>query len=553
MPPKGSTKTTRLLNNMQPETHKVTPIAKEMVLPNLSGIASHPEAQGAYVKKAGDTMTGDLTIKDPALGDWTQINFKDENGLEKARIFGDNDGLLHILPFENGVDEGQVNIWGDLAVGAIWNFGGTGTLGTPGIPWPTANIVDLTVTSFTGTSPITSNSEIDMQENVLSGVQDVTAVGDITFYPDGNLVGSGQGLTLFEHFTSGAVTLKTKNKGTLTIDDNLEILGSTLTVGNTSALSLAEGSITDSSGAISFGNENLTTTGTLNAAATTVGTLTTGNSVTIGKNNAATQTITFNSNSTDRTIVYDGSDTPHPSFAIDGRVTVKPDFILEDSTAIRAVRYRDTDTTSQRLCFSVAANTNDVEISNRAANGTVEIHANTSTAGAGGDVAVALFEDDLINLKQDTIWTGNGGLPYGDMSATGNSTATTISVAGTPVQVTIFDTNGASNLTTPDHTNDHITITKSGTYMITVSATVNSVAGAASRFEMTTKRNNGAVTLTTIHRNVGGGGVESGVISMNTIAQLATTDTIEVWIENETNTQNYVVEDISLSVVMIGA
>ena len=121
------------------------------------------------------------------------------------------------------------------------------------------------------------------------------------------------------------------------------------------------------------------------------------------------------------------------------------------------------------------------------------------------------------------------------------------------MQVTIFDTNGESNNTTPDHTNDHITIAKDGKYFIAISATINSVAGASSKFEMTCQKNNGSAEIIAhVDRNLGGGGSEAGVISMSGIADLTTSDTVEVWIENETNTQNYVVEDISLSLLQIG-
>ena len=88
---------------------------------------------------------------------------------------------------------------------------------------------------------------------------------------------------------------------------------------------------------------------------------------------------------------------------------------------------------------------------------------------------------------------------------------------------------------------------------ISVSATINSVAGAASRFEISVQKNNGAsIIIPHADRNVGGGGAESGVISMNGIADLALNDTIEVWIENETNTQNYIVEDIGINVIQVG-
>lgn len=64
----GKTKTARLLKSMKQTTHKVTPIATEMVLPNLSGIARHPEAMKTFVEVAGDTMTGELIFSSSGAG-----------------------------------------------------------------------------------------------------------------------------------------------------------------------------------------------------------------------------------------------------------------------------------------------------------------------------------------------------------------------------------------------------------------------------------------------------------------------------------------------------
>jgi hypothetical protein len=145
------------------------------------------------------------------------------------------------------------------------------------------------------------------------------------------------------------------------------------------------------------------------------------------------------------------------------------------------------------------------------------------------------------------------GMPYGEISATSIGTETTISSAGVAVQVVIFDTDVHSNMTLPDHTNDHITITKAGHYFIAISATVNSIAGASSKFEMSCKKNNGASDIIPhMDRNIAGGGGQAGVVSLSGIADLAANDTVEIWIENETNTQNYVVEDISLAVMQLG-
>lgn len=170
-------------------------------------------------------------------------------------------------------------------------------------------------------------------------------------------------------------------------------------------------------------------------------------------------------------------------------------------------------------------------------------------------VSVRWWETDTDTLY---VWTGTawqfvGPPAYGGISATDNATQTTISVAGTPVQITIFDTNNPARNTTPDHTSDDITIDVAGDYLINVSATVNSIAGAASRFQMTVEKNNGATTIDGLHvdRNLAGGSGESGAVSISGLATLAANDTIECWIENETNTQNYVVENINLSVVRV--
>lgn len=152
------------------------------------------------------------------------------------------------------------------------------------------------------------------------------------------------------------------------------------------------------------------------------------------------------------------------------------------------------------------------------------------------------------------VFHGSAGLAYAGISAVSNAGATTITDIGVAVQVLIFDTDDPSNNATPDHTNDHITITKAGDYLIIVSATVNTSAGVGQKVEITVQKNNGNSMVGALHadRNFGGGGGEAGSMSMSGIAALAATDTVEVWIENETSTDNLVVEDITLTLVQIG-
>ena len=145
-------------------------------------------------------------------------------------------------------------------------------------------------------------------------------------------------------------------------------------------------------------------------------------------------------------------------------------------------------------------------------------------------------------------------LAYGEISVVGNAVETEIASQNVYVQVTVFDTNGENFKTTPDHTNDHLTITKAGRYFISCSITLNSIGGSGSTAEMEVKKNNGTARVGSLHvdRTLSGGGTESGAITITGIANLAVDDTIEVWIKNETNTQNYVVEDITLSLIQIG-
>lgn len=142
---------------------------------------------------------------------------------------------------------------------------------------------------------------------------------------------------------------------------------------------------------------------------------------------------------------------------------------------------------------------------------------------------------------------------YAGVSVVSNSTATVIVTAGVKVQFVEFDTNDPSDGSTPDHTNDHITISEDGDYLVVVSITLESVAGVGSVCEIEVKKNNGVSDVGALHvdRDIGGGGAESGSMGMSGIAMLAEGDTIEIWVENETNTQNYILEDVTLSVVKL--
>ena len=165
----------------------------------------------------------------------------------------------------------------------------------------------------------------------------------------------------------------------------------------------------------------------------------------------------------------------------------------------------------------------------------------------GGDTELcARFNSGLIQVIAP--------LEFGEISRLENTTATALTVS-TPAHYLFFDTNGVSNGATPDHTNDHITVNKTGTYLITCSITALSVAaGTAIKVEFTILKNNGATQVGALHadRNLAGGGGDVGSISLSGLAVLTSGDTIELWLENETNSNDLIIEDAILSIMMIG-
>ncbi len=128
------------------------------------------------------------------------------------------------------------------------------------------------------------------------------------------LLGDGSSLTSGISATASVVTLSspiitgtiggTITAATITTLATTTVNGTTINAGT---MAVAAGSITDSSGAISFGNENLTTTGTLAAGDITVGNIvSTGSSIVLegatADGNETTLTVTDPTG--DRTITF---------------------------------------------------------------------------------------------------------------------------------------------------------------------------------------------------------------------------------------------------------
>lgn len=161
-----------------------------------------------------------------------------------------------------------------------------------------------------------------------------------------------------------------------------------------------------------------------------------------------------------------------------------------------------------------------------------------------------------VSSGGDVTFVGGAGLAYANMYAQDNAVATTITTAGiaNKVQLTIFGVDGPSNNATPDHTNDHITITKAGHYLATVDITASGVGGDQDTFVFSLWKNNGNAEFANVHghETMAGGVGDINDISLTGIIDLAVNDTIEVWCWNEDDNDNVLIDDISLTLVQVG-
>jgi hypothetical protein len=161
-----------------------------------------------------------------------------------------------------------------------------------------------------------------------------------------------------------------------------------------------------------------------------------------------------------------------------------------------------------------------------------------------------------VRIGGDQYFEGAGsGLPYGEIS--GEGVADPIDLAagiGNKTQITSSDTNGESNLTTPSHGDGHITILKTGVYFIAITMHVESDAGAARTVGFSAYTNDGANQLANVHghEDFAGGSGETKTVTLSGSSRLAANDTVEVWAWNVAGATDIVIEDITMTVFMVG-
>ena len=170
-------------------------------------------------------------------------------------------------------------------------------------------------------------------------------------------------------------------------------------------------------------------------------------------------------------------------------------------------------------------------------------------------IKTKVLNSDESNFSGDMIFTKTGsGLSYGEMYTVNNVVTMSLNSARID-QVVVFSDNGNSNLTTPDHAQDHITVEKTGVYMVNVSISVHNEASQAILIWFDIKTNGGTVLYSNMRKRralAAGHGFE-GSMSLQGLCLFNAGDTVELWASCTTAAERVIqIDDVTLSIFQIG-
>ena len=500
-------------NSFEPKT----PIANDMFIPNHSGISTHPEALAAFatlpVDISDDTnlaVSSPITLTGDTIGLGT-VDISDDTNLAVS-------SPITLVGDTVGFDFSTTNTW---TGGQTWNNTQT---------WNSESEFKALMKVVTGTFVFDTES---FQHGIKGG-------NNITVQKNGSQA-SSQTVSYPAIVATDVIALKgidNNFSAVQSFQSRIETTGinnvtSNITMNDTSMTGVDTITFTDTGGTISgIQNQNLvdkSATESISGAWTH-----TGKTV---LTNAGADTLQVKATTANNTAVQ----------VVDGVTnTLRFGSLLGIPAVTSATNVLGMGQSNFGALTTYVGNV----ITQAAISGIVHSNATqiNSTLGVSG----------VTTLTNDLIFSGaTSGVPFAEIYANDAAATITITTAGqaNKVQVTTFNTNGVSNAMTPDHTNDHITCDNAGMYLATLSISADSVAGTAAEFAFSLYKNNGATEFpnVTVKRDMAAGaGGNHGSMSMSGIIDLAATDTIELWVWNNTNTQNIVIDNVTLSLIQVG-
>jgi hypothetical protein len=155
----------------------------------------------------------------------------------------------------------------------------------------------------------------------------------------------------------------------------------------------------------------------------------------------------------------------------------------------------------------------------------------------------------------DAYWVGDGsGLQYAQIYEEDGSSTLALAAQDTFYQIVSFSVDGENNGATPDHTNDHITISKAGRYLVSSGISVQSAT--ANEYDFHVQKNNGATDFPALSMHLDTNVANKTVAtSTSGIVDLAANDTLELWVERLDGggvSKTITIINATLSVTQIG-
>jgi len=149
---------------------------------------------------------------------------------------------------------------------------------------------------------------------------------------------------------------------------------------------------------------------------------------------------------------------------------------------------------------------------------------------------------------------GNSGIPHACISCLDNTADISVTASSVFYKHEYFTANETSYILSADHTNNHITITKAGNFLVTCSIVAESLGGAAYSAHFVIMKNSGSANISGLHahRNLAGGGGDKGSINIAGIVTVTASTTLELWIANDDNDADIRISDCTLSTLMVG-